>query len=477
MGWIKSKFGHVDMTTGVPWKKLFVFTVPLLVGNVFQQLYSVADAVILGRYVGMDALASIGASMPVLFLIMVLMMGVAVGAGIMVSQYFGSKSRNDLSYTIGNSITLTAIIGAALMIVGPLLSRPLLMLLQTPAEIIDDSVMYLNILLWGVLGMAYFNMLSGILRGLGDAFSPLTYLVIASLLNIALNFLFVVGFGWGMPAVAVGTVISQALCAALCLRKLLKMQDTFSMDKKYLRPKKFYKTQILKLGVPTGASQAIIAVAAMIVQPLVNNFGPAFIGAMTIVMRIDGFVIMPIFSFGNGATVYAGQNMGADKIDRVRKGTVQACIMSAIVAILMVLGILFFGRMIAGAFTDPTDPNTSYIIDISQRMLLILAPGYVALSVGMVLWGAIRGAGDAMSPLWASVINTVVIRLPMAYILVGMMSAPVWVNPEVVNANAGNPDAIMIALLIAWLTNTLLAVIVYKMGKWRNKKIESGENA
>ena len=471
MGWIKSKFGFVDMTEGAPWKKLAIFTVPLLIGNIFQQLYSVADAMILGNYVGRDALAAIGASMPVFFLIMVLMMGIAVGSGILVSQYFGAKSRKDLSYTIGNSITLTAKLGFVLMVVGPFLSRPLLTLLQTPPEILDDSVMYMNILLWGVLGMAYFNMLSGILRGLGDSFSPLIYLAIASVLNIILNYIMVVGFGWGMPAVAAGTVVAQAFCALLCLRKLLKMGNVFSMNKKYLKPKKYYKRQILKLGVPTGASQAIIAVAAMVVQPLVNNFGPGFIAAMTIVMRIDGFVIMPIFSFGNGATVFAGQNMGAGKIDRITKGTRQACIMSIIVSTVLILGILLFGRMVAGAFIDSADPHASYIIDMSQRMLLILAPGYVALSVGMVLWGAIRGAGDAMNPFWASIINTVVIRVPTAFIFVALLASPTWTNPDVVYINAGNPDALMLSLLVAWTTNSILAIVVWRMGKWRTKGV------
>ena len=477
MGWIKSKFGYVDMTEGTPWKKLMIFTVPLLVGNIFQQFYSVADAMILGRFVGINALAAVGASMPVFFLIMVLMMGIAVGAGIMVSQYFGAKSRSDLSYTIGNAITLTAILGAILMAFGPLLSRPLMELLNTPPEIIDDSVVYMNILLWGVLGMAYFNMLSGILRGLGDAFSPLLYLAISSILNIGLNYLFVVGFGWGMPAVAAGTVLAQGLCSLLCLRKMLKMRDTFAMGMEYLKPKKFYKTKILKLGIPTGASQAIIAVAAMVVQPLVNSFGPAFIGAMTIVMRIDGFVIMPIFSFGNGATVYAGQNMGAGKKERINQGTKQAVFMSIVVSLILIGGILIFGRFVAGAFADPLDPNTPYIIDLSQRMLIILAPGYLALSVAMVLWGSIRGAGDAMSPLWASIINTVVIRVPTAFLFVWLLAAPDWANPEILNVEAGNPDALMFSLLAAWTTNMVLAIIVYRIGKWRTKGIETKEQA
>jgi len=179
------------MTKGAPWKNLLLFTVPLLIGNLFQQMYSTADAIILGRFVGDNALAAVGSSIPIFFLIMVLMMGISMGAGVMVSQYFGAKKREDLSYTVGASLALTTILGVAMMISGPFVTRPLLVLLDTPPEILDDSALYMNILMLGVLGMGYFNILSGILRGLGDAFSPLLYLAIASVLNVFLNLLFI----------------------------------------------------------------------------------------------------------------------------------------------------------------------------------------------------------------------------------------------------------------------------------------------
>ena len=447
----KKLFSAIDMTQGAPWKKLVLFTVPLLVGNLFQQMYSTADAIILGQYIGDNALAAVGSTMPIFFLIMVLMMGIAIGAGIMVAQYFGAKRRDDLSYTIGNSITLTTILGIIMMIIGPFVTRPLLILLNTPEAILDDSVMYMNILLWGVLTMAYFNVLSGILRGLGDAFNPLIYLAIACLLNIALNFLFVGVFGWGVASVAVGTVISQGLSAVLCLRRLLQMREIFDAGLYYLKLRKQYANQILKLGVPTGVSQAVIALAVMVVQPLVNSFGPMFIATNVIVIRIDSFVMMPIFSFGNAMTVYAGQNMGAGKIDRISQGTKQCCFMAVGTSLVLVAGILLFGRFIAGAFTQ-----TQEVIDLSQRMLSILAPGYIVFSIAMVFWGTVRGAGDAISPLWASILNSIVVRIPFAYIFV------YWL---------GDPAALMYSLVLAWTTNALLAAAVYKIGKWRSKGI------
>jgi len=447
----KNKFSKVDMTEGKPWNKLIIFTVPLLIGNLFQQMYSTADAIILGRYVGDNALAAVGSSMPILFLIMVLLMGISIGAGIMVSQYFGAKKHDELSYTIGNSLTIITILAVVMAAFGPLGTKPLLTLFNTPPEIIDDSMMYMNILLWGVMGMAYFNILSAILRGLGDAFSPLVYLAISCVINIILNYLFIVGFGWGVPSVAIGTVIAQSFSCLLCFRRLLKMKKEFEMGPRFLIPQKEYIGKLLRLGVPTGASQAIIAVAAMIVQPLVNSFGPSIIAANVIVMRIDGFVMMPIFSFSNSMTVYAGQNMGAGKTKRISQGAKQGAIMSISISAILVAGILIFARFIAGSFTE-----TQEVAELSTRMLWILAPGHIALSVAMVFWGTVRGAGDAMSPLWAAMINTMVVRVPAAYLFVHL---------------TGKPEGIMYGLVASWTCNMLLSLTVYRIGRWRTKGI------
>ena len=437
------------MTEGTPWRKLLYFTVPLLIGNIFQQLYSTADAIFLGRFVGDNALAAIGASIPVFFLILMLSMGVAIGAGIMVSQYFGAKSRDDLSHTIGTAITLTAIVSIAITIIGPITTRPVLILLGTPPEILDDGVLYMNVLLWGIMGLAFFNMLSGILRGLGEAIAPLFYLIFACLLNIALNFFFIVVLNWGVFGAAIGTVIAQALTSVLCLRKLMQMRDIFDMNMKYLIPRKKYVSQVLKLGIPSGASQAIFAIALMITQPLVNSFGAMFIAVNVIVMRIDGFVVMPAFSFGNGITVFTGQNVGANRMDRVSMGLKQCLLMAICVSIILVIIMLSFGRFIAGAFTE-----TQEVVDLTMRMLWILALGYIAFSANIVLWGVIRGAGDAISPLWGSIINSIVVRLPTAFLFVYLMN---------------RPEALMLSMVATWVCNLFIALFVYRRGRWRTK--------
>jgi len=437
------------MTEGRPWKRLLLFTVPLLIGNIFQQLYSTFDAIFLGRFVGDNALAAIGSSMPIFFLILMLCMEVGMGAGIMASQYFGAKSREDISYTVGTAITLTAIVSLVITIFGPLATKPLLILLGTPAEIVDDGALYMNVLLWGILGVVYFNMLSGILRGLGEAIAPLLYLIIACVLNIILNFILIVVLDLGVFGAAIGTVASQTLTSTLCLRKLIQMRGVFDMGLHYLWPKKKYVTQLFRLGAPTGASQMVFAIAMMITQPLVNSFGAMFIAVYVIVMRIDSIVMMPIFSFGNAMTVYTGQNVGAGYMDRVDQGVKQCLRISISTSTVLVAVILIFGRFIAGAFTQ-----TQNVIDMTMMMLWILALGYIANSAMNVLWGVIRGAGDAISPLWAAIFNSVVIRLPSAYLLVYLI---------------GRPEALMYSLLATWLFSLMIAIVIYRLGRWRTK--------
>ncbi|MDR1664718.1 MAG: MATE family efflux transporter [Clostridiales bacterium] len=452
-------FAPRDMTEGSPWKNLLIFTIPMLFGNIVQQLYSTVDAIVVGQFMGNDgdnALAAIGSTMPLLFLISVLLIGISSGAGIMVSQYFGAKKREELSFSIGTCITAITVCGLFMMIIFPLGTRPLLELIRTPeGNVLDWAVDYLNILLWGALGQAFYNILTGILRGLGDSLSALLYLIIACLLNIALDLLFVAVFGWGVAGAAVATIIAQFVSGALCLWRLFQMRATFDIGVKYLRPTKAYMLPMIKLGLPTGASQAIFSLAMVLVQSLTNSFGEMFIAANVIVMRIDGFVVMPIFSFANAIMVFAGQNMGAGKIDRVRQGTKQCAFMSAGTSFVIVLGILFFGRAIAGLFTD-----TEEIIETSMRMLRVLAAGYIVFALGQVFWSVIRGAGDTMTPMWASLISVVAVRVPSAYLLVYLMK---------------EPDALFYSLLVSWSFTALLSVFAYRKGTWRDKGIVRGE--
>jgi len=319
----KKLFQATDMTVGEPWKQIVIFTLPMLIGNIAQQLYSTVDSIVVGKYVGDNALAAVGSAAPILNLLLVLFMGISMGASIMVAQYFGAKQREELSYTIGNCISLTAIATGIIMVVAVLVVRPMLELLSTPASIIDWCESYLLIMFLGSIGSAYYNILSGVLRGLGDAFSALVYLLVATVLNIVLDLVFVAQFGMGVSGVALATVLAQAVSGVLCFMRLAKLTDVFDLKVSYLRLNARYSGGMIRLGLPSGLTQAIFSMAMVIVQSLTNSFGEAFIAANVIVMRVDGFAMLPNFSFGTAMTTYAGQNVGARKMDRVVKGAKQ----------------------------------------------------------------------------------------------------------------------------------------------------------
>ena len=418
-GKIAAFFGTQDLTQGSPMRGLIQFSVPLLIGNLAQQLYNTVDSIVVGKYVGDNALAAVGASGPLLNLLLVLFMGIATGATIMVSQYFGARQQDLLSTTVGNTITLTVISSIFIMILGPLITHPLMSLINTPAEIYQDSCNYLIIIFLGIIGTAGYNILAGVLRGLGDSFMPLVYLVIACLLNVVLDLLFVVVFHWGVAGVAIATSISQIVSGILCLIRLLNMKEIVVVPLSSLRLHKELVLRLTKLGVPSGLAQAIFSLAAIVVQSLTNSFETAVITASIIVMRVDGFAMMPNFTFGTAMTTYSGQNIGAGKIDRVHEGTKAGMKLGLIVSTMLTILILLFGRILMSWFT-----NTQSIIDLGFHMMCILAVGYIAMSVTQGLSGVMRGAGDTMTPMWISFITTVVIRVPIAYGIAFLTRSP-----------------------------------------------------
>lgn len=301
-------------------RNIVQFSVPLLIGNLAQQLYSTVDSIVVGRYVGDTALAAVGASGPVINLLIVLFVGISTGAGIMVSQYFGAKQKEHLSTTVGNCVTLTLISALIIMALGALITRPLMSLLHTPAEIYDMACDYMTIIFVGILGSAYYNIFSGILRGLGDSVTPLIFLLIACALNTVLDIWFVAGLRMGVAGAAWATILAQFVSGGLCLIRLLMMRKVVQINRKTLHLHKFYAMQLAKLGLPSGITQAIFSLAMIVVQSLTNSMGTAVIACTTVVMRVDGFAMMPNFTFGTAMTTYAGQNMGAGLLDRTRQG-------------------------------------------------------------------------------------------------------------------------------------------------------------
>ena len=457
---LKKLFAPSDMTEGSPLNKIILFAFPMLIGNIAQQLYSTVDSIVVGKYVGDNALAAVGSSAPVYNLLLVLFIGVSTGSSIMVSQYFGAKDKESLAKSIGNSLSLTAVVSLIIMALSLVVVDPMLHLLGTPDSIFDWCHDYLFILLVGVAGMSYYNILSGVLRGLGDSVSALVYLLIACGINIVLDLYFVAELNMGVAGVALATVIAQAASAMCCLVKILRMTDVFNLNMNSLKMEKKYSMDIVRLGLPSGLTQAIFSMAMVMVQSLTNSFGEMVIAANVIIMRVDGFAMMPNFSFGTALTTYAGQNVGARKYDRVDQGAKSGTLLAVGVSAVITAIILLFGNILMYAFTD-----TAELVDLSMRMMRILAVGYIAMAVTQCLSGIMRGAGDTVSPMWISIFTTVIVRVPLAYAIAFATRTP--------EMPTGNYRATFISLLVSWLMGALITTIIYKRKKWKEKAIQT----
>lgn len=453
---VKEFFGVQDMTTGKPMTKLIQFSLPLLIGNLAQQLYNTVDSIVVGKYIGDTALAAVGTAGPILNLLLVLFMGVATGASILASQYFGAKDRDSLSRTVGSTIMLTLFSGLFMTVVGFFASPLLIGMIAPPADVADGAVVYLKIIFLGMVGGGAYNILSGVLRGIGDSFWPLVYLIIACLLNIVLDILFVAKFNMGIAGVAWATIIAQAISGALCLIRLVRMKEIVDVNRRTLVPDGPITRRLCMLGLPAGVTQALFSMSAIVVQGLTNSLGTAVIAANVAIMRVDGFAMMPNFTFGTASTTFVGQNIGARRIDRVRRGVKDLTKLALATSLVLVACILLFGHGLIGLFTDTED-----VITIGIHGLRWLALGYIAFAVSQVLQGAMRGAGETMVPMWISIITTIVVRLPLAYLLCYLTRSETW--PK------GNPEGLFASLLISWLLGMAMTVFTYKRGAWKRR--------
>ena len=455
---IRKLFSAKDMTQGAPWKRILEFSVPMLIGNIVQQLYNTADSILVGLYVGDNALAAVGSAGPVMMILMAMFMGVSTGAGIIISQTFGARDREGLSKGIGNCLILAGIVSVIGMIVGPLITRPMLKLLSTPESIMDMCSEYLIIFFLGFGGFCFYNILSGVLRGLGDSVSALGFLALTAVLNIILNLWFVAGFDMGVAGVSLATIVSQFISAIFCFRKLMKMRDVFDMNRSTVKFDKAIAGRIIKIGIPAGVTQMIMSMANMLVQRLTNSMGETVIAANVMLMRVDGFAMMPNFSFGQAMSVYAGQNVGAKKYDRLGQGFKQGMIISVGTSITMTAILLMINSFLFGFFT-----TTPSLIELATGMMNIMAVGYACVAITQVCGGVMRGAGDTVTPMWISIITTIVLRLPIAYIMAYFTRSTEWPH--------GHPYSLSASIVTAWVLGGVISVIAYRMGKWKNKLI------
>ncbi|MBQ7933793.1 MAG: MATE family efflux transporter [Lachnospiraceae bacterium] len=446
-----------DMTTGSPAKHILKFAMPLLLGNLFQQLYNMVDSLVVGNYVGADALAAVGTCGSMNFLFFSLSSGLAIGIGIIVAQFFGAGDEENVRKTIANSIYVLAGAALTVSIIGITFCPAILRLLQTPENIIGDSITYMRTTCAGIIFIAMYNGIASMLRALGDSKTPLYFLMISSVVNVILDLVFVLNLDMGVFGVAFATIIAQAVSAITCIFYAYKKVPYFRLTRQQLRPQPQIIANSFKLGVPIALQNSMIAVSCMVLQGVVNTFGETIMASYTIIGRIEQIVQQPFSSLGTALTTYCGQNMGAGKIDRVKKGFRQATIMVLIFSICMIPIAYIFGEQIIGAFVKEPE-----VIAIGKLALRINSLCYFGLGMIYVPRAVLNGCGDT----GFAMINgfaEVACRVLYSQILTRIPFLGYW--------------GIWITTGATWVTTGIVCIIRYMSGVWCRKSLVERSNA
>jgi len=394
-----------DLTEGSISRQLIIFTVPIFLSNLLQQLYGVFDAIIVGNYVSSNALAAIGLVGPLVNMIIAFFMGMSAGASVLVSQYFGSRDREKLMDTIYTALTLSFVMGITLAVLGVAVSPAILRLMNTPPEVFEDAIVYLRVYFIGMIALTTYNIGSGVLRALGDSTRPLYFLVVSTCVKICCNMIFVTKFHWDVAGVAWSTNLAQLISAVLVLLALCRSSAGFRVNLKKLRMRFYSVKQITNLGLPGGIQQSIVSFSNIIVQSYVNGLGAVALAGYSASTRVDGFVFLPASSLAIGITTFVGQNLGAGKPGRARQGTRRAMTIALICTAVLSAVVLTYGKALLRAFTP--DPR---VIEDGFSFMRVFASGYVLLCVTQILPGALRGAGDVRFPAAASIVSFVLVR-------------------------------------------------------------------
>lgn len=437
------------MTEGVIWKQILAFSLPLLVGNLFQQLYNTVDSIVVGNYVSSQALAAVGTSNSLINLIIGMFLGISVGAGVIISQYYGAKNHRKLSWAVHTCIALSIIGGLGMIVLGVWLSPIILVWMNTPADVLADSTTYLRIYFCGSLFNIVYNMGSGILRAVGDSKRPLYYLIASSLTNVVLDLLFVLAFHWDVAGVAIATIISQGVSAVLVMWNLMRTKEPYRVEIKSIRIDKRMMKRVLMVGIPSGIQQSIISLSNVIVQSNINVYGSAAMAGFGSYSKVEGFIMLPLQTTCMSATTFTGQNIGAKKYDRVKKGIIQGMIMSAIYTVAVSLVLYFFGGEVLKIFSSEPD-----VIRFGQEAIGIIVPFYLTMTVHQIIMGTLRGAGKTFVTMLIGVGNMCILR--MIYINCLVPFFPSF-------------HAVVLCYPITWITTMLMDVLYCWKAKWLPK--------
>ncbi len=442
----KSSSGSTLLTEGPIWKKIVTFAIPLFLGNLFQQLYNTADSLIVGNFLGSDALAAVSSSGSLILLLVGFFNGIAVGAGVVIARYYGARDKDNLQKAIHTDLAFGLAAGILLTIIGLIMAPKILTWMGTPNDVLKNSVVYFRIYFCGSLAFVMYNIFVGIMQSVGDSRHPLVYLIISSIVNIVLDLLFVGVFHWGVGSAALATIISQFTSAILCLIRLMRVSEDYQVSLKKIRFHGRHLKMIITYGLPAGMQNSIIAFANVIVQSNINSFGKMAVAGCGAYSKIEGFGFLPITCFALALTTFIGQNLGAQKYDRVKKGARFGIICSVILAELVGLCIYLLAPVLISAFNN--DPQ---VIAYGAAQAHTVTLFYFLLSFSHCIAGILRGAGKATIPMLVMLLCWCAIRI--TYI-----TAAVRFIPDI--------HVIFWAYPLTWTLSSIIFLIYFLKANW-----------
>ena len=432
------------MTEGSIWKSILLFSVPLILGNLLQQLYNTADSIIVGNFLGSNALAAVGSSGSPIYLLIGFSQGVAVGAGVVVSQYLGAKDKKETLIAVHTSLAIAVILGLILTVGGIAVSRSLLVWMNTPEEVLGDAVTYMKLYFGGVLFSVVYNMAAGILNAAGNSRRSVLYLACASITNIILDLVLIAGLKMGVAAIA--TDISQLVSCVLSLRFLMKVDADYKVELSAIRPDQRMTSRIIRIGLPTGIQNMVISFSNVLVQSSVNSYGAAAMAGFAAYMKIDGFNILPVSSISMAATTFVGQNYGAGRLDRVKKGTWVTLAMGLVYTLATGALLLLGQDAIMHLFT-----NDETVVFFGEAAMHWFCPFYFLLSILHGLAGAVRGTGASVPPMVVLLVSLCLFRIVWIQ----------WVLPLF-----SGIEGVFILYPVSWALGAGLMILYAWKGKW-----------
>lgn len=434
------------MTSGTIWKEILLFSIPLILGNLFQQLYNIVDSIIVGNVVGSSALAAVGASGAIIQLLVGFCIGASAGAGVVTSQYYGARDDEGVRKAVHTTIAISIAAGAILSVIGVLTAPLILDIMGTPEEVFDQASDYLRVFFAGIIFSVIYNMSAGILNAVGNSRRSLIYLIIAAVSNIFLDILFVAVFKMGVVGAAIATDISQLISCIFILRFMRRSKESYKIR---LRDIRFYDnllSKIVKIGLPTGVQNIVISLSNVVVQSGVNSFGATVMASYAAFNKIDGFILLPILSMSMAATTFAGQNYGAREFERVRSGMKVSIGMGAVYAVVAGALMLIFAPYIIRIFT-----GEQAVIDYGIYMMKYMYPFYWIIAIFHIATGTIRGVGKTLQAMIMSICSLCAVRI-------------IWIWGSFQFAH--KLYLLLLGYPITWVIGAIMMLIYIKKGKW-----------